>query len=52
MKCRFSRALGEKVETNDNSVAILLTYSTARILLAGDPETRDEYIASGSYTRP
>ena len=25
-------------ETNDNSVAILLTYATARILLACDPE--------------
>jgi len=27
-------------ETNDNSVAILLTYSTARVLLAGDAEVR------------
>jgi hypothetical protein len=25
-------------ETNDNSVAILLTYGTARVLLAGDAE--------------
>ena len=29
-------------ETNDNSVAILLTYGTARVLLAGDAETREE----------
>ena len=29
--------LGELIsETNDDSVAVLLTYSTARILLAGD----------------
>ena len=27
-------------ETNDNSVAILLTYGTARVLLAGDAEAR------------
>ena len=27
-------------EINDNSVAILLTYGTARILLAGDAEAR------------
>jgi beta-lactamase superfamily II metal-dependent hydrolase len=26
-------------------VAILLTYGTARILLAGDAEAREEYIA-------
>jgi competence protein ComEC len=40
-------------ETNDNSVAILLTYGTARVLLAGDAEARDkEYMAEGSYTRP
>ncbi len=40
-------------ETNDNSVAILLTYATARILLAGDAEAREEeYMASGSYTGP
>jgi beta-lactamase superfamily II metal-dependent hydrolase len=38
-------------ETNDNSVAILLTYATARVLLAGDPEARKEE-HSGSYTRP
>jgi beta-lactamase superfamily II metal-dependent hydrolase len=29
-------------ETNDNSVAILLTYATARVLLAGDAEAREE----------
>jgi competence protein ComEC len=39
-------------ETNDNSVAILLTYGTARVLLAGDAEVGEEYMASGSYTRP
>jgi hypothetical protein len=34
-------------------VAILLTYGAARVLLAGDAEaTEEEYIASGSYTRP
>jgi competence protein ComEC len=37
--------------TNDNSVAILLTYGTARVLLAGDAEGREEeYMASGPYT--
>jgi hypothetical protein len=34
-------------ETNDNSVAILLTYETALVLLAGDTEVREEYMASG-----
>ena len=39
-------------ETNDNSVAILLTYGTARILLAGDAEAgEEEYVAGGPYTR-
>ncbi len=39
-------------ETNDNSVAILLTYGTARVLLAGDAEAREEaYVANGPYTR-
>ena len=28
--------------TNDNSVAILLTYGTARVLFAGDAEAREE----------
>jgi len=37
-------------ETNDNLVAILLTYGTARVLLAGDAEGREEeYMASGPY---
>ena len=40
-------------ETNDNSVAILLTYGTARILLAGDAEAKaEEYMAGGPYTGP
>jgi competence protein ComEC len=40
-------------ETNDNSVAILLSYGTARVLLAGDAEARvEEYMASGPYTGP
>jgi competence protein ComEC len=39
-------------ETNDNSVAILLSYGTARVLLAGDTEVREEHTASGSCTRP
>jgi competence protein ComEC len=40
-------------ETNDNSVAILLSYGTARVLLAGDAEGREEeYMASGPYTGP
>ncbi len=40
-------------ETNDNSVAILLTYGTARILLAGDAEAKEEeYMANGPYTGP
>jgi hypothetical protein len=29
-----------------------LTYATARVLLAGDAETREEYMASGSCTGP
>jgi competence protein ComEC len=40
-------------ETNDNSVAILLTYGSARILLAGDAEAREEeYMAGGFFTGP
>jgi competence protein ComEC len=40
-------------EINDNSVAILLSYGTARILLAGDAEANeDEYMANGPYTGP
>jgi hypothetical protein len=39
-------------KTNDNPVAILLTYGTACVLLAGGAEAReDEYMMSGSYTR-
>jgi competence protein ComEC len=34
-------------ETNDNSVAILLSYGTARVLLIGDAEARGEYMATG-----
>jgi hypothetical protein len=30
-------------ETNDNSVAILLTYATPRVLLVGDAEAREEH---------
>jgi competence protein ComEC len=38
-------------ETNDNSVAILLTYGTARVLLAGDAEAKEEeFMASGPCT--
>jgi hypothetical protein len=38
-------------ETNDNSVDILLTYGTARVLLAGDAEAKgEEYMATGPYT--
>jgi hypothetical protein len=34
-------------------VAILLSYSTARVLLAGDAEAREEeYMAGGPYTSP
>jgi hypothetical protein len=34
-------------------VAILLTYGTARVLLPGDAEAREEeYMVSGSYARP
>jgi beta-lactamase superfamily II metal-dependent hydrolase len=34
-------------ETNENSVAVLLSYGTARVLLAGDAEAREEeYMAS------
>jgi hypothetical protein len=35
-------------ETNDNLVAILLTYATARILLAGDAAAREEDMASAA----
>jgi hypothetical protein len=39
-------------ETNDNSLAILLTYATAGLLLAGNAETRSGYTVSCSYARP
>ncbi len=40
-------------ETNDNSVGILLTSGTARVLLAGDAEKKsEEYMSNGSYTGP
>jgi hypothetical protein len=40
-------------ETSDNSVAILLAYGAARVLLDGDAAAREEeYMASGPYTRP
>ena len=38
-------------ETNDNSVAILLTYATARVLLAGDAEAREEVHRRAVRTR-
>jgi competence protein ComEC len=40
-------------ETSDNSVAILPTYGTARVLLAGDAEEgEEEFIANDLYTGP
>lgn len=40
-------------ESNDNSVGVLLTYGTARVLLAGDAEEKaEEYMATGPYTGP
>jgi beta-lactamase superfamily II metal-dependent hydrolase len=34
-------------------VAILLSYGTARVLLAGDAEAKEEeYMADGLYMRP
>jgi competence protein ComEC len=40
-------------ETNDNSVAILLTYATALVHRTDDAEAREEgYMANGPYTRP
>ena len=40
-------------ETNDNSVGILLTHGSARVLLAGDAEKKsEEYMSNGSYTGP
>ena len=40
-------------KTIDNSVAILLIYGTARVLLAGDAEAREENTwRTAPYTRP
>jgi hypothetical protein len=40
-------------ETNDNSVAVLLIYGAACVLLAGDAEARQEgYMTSSSCTGP
>ncbi len=33
-------------------MAILLSYGTARVLLAGDAEAREECMANGPYTGP
>ena len=56
MHCRHNvprQCLLAPESTNVNSVAILLTYGTARVLLAGDAEVREEeYMASGPYTGP
>lgn len=39
--------------SNDNSVGVVLTYGTARVLLAGDAEEdAEEYMAMGPYTGP
>ncbi len=40
-------------EINDNSLAILLTFGTTRVLLAGDAEKKaEEYMSNGPYTDP
>ena len=40
-------------ETNDNSVGILLTFGTARVLLAGDAEKKgEEYMSGEGHTGP
>ena len=39
-------------ETTANSVAVPLARGTARVVLAGDAEAREEYMVSGPYTRP
>ena len=40
-------------ETNDNSVGILLTHGSARVLLAGDAEKKaEEYMSNGPYAGP
>ncbi len=51
--CDRHAARGALNETNDNSVAILLSYGAARVLLAGDAEAKEEeYMANGPYTGP
>ncbi len=40
-------------ETNDNSVGILLTFGTARVLLAGDAEKKaEEYMSNSPHAGP
>lgn len=40
-------------ETNDNSIGLLLTFGSARVLLAGDAEAKsEEYMANGPNTGP
>ncbi len=49
---RSSFLASSSARPSDNSAAILLTFGTARVLLAGDAEARGEaYLAEGSYTR-
>ena len=50
----ISPPLGELFsETNDNSVGILLTFGTARVLLAGDAEKKaEEYMSGEGHTGP
>jgi competence protein ComEC len=51
---RYRPSFGRRFsETNDNSVGILLTHGSARVLLAGAAEKKsEEYMANGSYTGP
>lgn len=40
-------------EPNDNSVATLLTFGSARLLLTGDAESKEEeYMSNGSHSGP
>ena len=49
----FVKREGLFPEINDDSESILLTYSTARVLLASDAEANEEeYMANGPYTGP
>ena len=44
---------GLSSNSNDNSVALLLTYGPARVMLAGDAEKdEEEYMANSSHTGP